>query len=89
MKRVIDIPEEEYNQIEPFLNGGYVEGGFNLFKVLEIIENSKPLSDCVEEAIASLQKGIPTPYRGDGKSTTHALQTIALDMAIKAIEQTS
>lgn len=89
MKRVIDISEEDYNQIEPFLNGEIIKGGFNLFGVLEIIKNSKPLSDCVEEAIASLQKGIPTPCRGDGKSTTHTLQTIALGMAIEAIEQTS
>lgn len=40
-----------------------------------------------EEVIAVLQKIKPTPRRADGKSTTHALETIALDMAIKALEQ--
>jgi hypothetical protein len=40
-----------------------------------------------EEAITILQKIKPTPCRADGKSTTHALVTIALDMAIKALEQ--
>ena len=40
-----------------------------------------------EEAIAILQSMIPTPCRADGKSTTHTLATIALDMAIKALEQ--
>ena len=41
-----------------------------------------------EEAIAILQSMIPTPCRADGKSTTHTLATIALDMAIKALGQT-
>ena len=40
-----------------------------------------------EEAILVLQKIKPTPCRADGKSTTHILQTIALEMAIKALEQ--
>lgn len=40
-----------------------------------------------EEAITILQKIKPTPCRADGKSTTHTLATIALDMAIKALEQ--
>ncbi len=40
-----------------------------------------------EEAVAVLQKIKPTPQRGDGKSITHALEIIALDMAIKALEQ--
>lgn len=40
-----------------------------------------------EEAIAVLQKIKPTPCRGDGKSTTHALEIIAIDTAIKALEQ--
>lgn len=43
MKIVIDIPEEEYNNIEPFLNGETIKGGFNLFKVLEIIKKGTPL----------------------------------------------
>lgn len=41
-----------------------------------------------EEAIAVLQKIKPTPCRADGKSTTHTLVTIVLEMAIKALEQT-
>ena len=40
------------------------------------------------EAIEILQKIKPIPHRGDSKSTTHILETIALDMAIKALEQT-
>ena len=39
------------------------------------------------EAIVVLQKIKPIPHRGDSKSTTHILETIALDMAIKALEQ--
>lgn len=42
-----------------------------------------------EEAIVVLQKIKPIPHRGDSKSTTHILETIALDMAIKALEQQS
>ena len=41
---VIEITEEDYNNIEPFLNGETIKGGFNLFKALEIIKNGKPLS---------------------------------------------
>ena len=41
-----------------------------------------------EEAITIIQKIKPTPCRADSKSTTHTLVTIALDMAIKALEQT-
>ena len=40
-----------------------------------------------EEAIAVLQKIKPIPCRADNKSLTHILQTIALDMAIKALKQ--
>lgn len=43
MKLVIEISEEDYNNIEPFLNGETIKGGLNLFKVLEIIKNGKPL----------------------------------------------
>ena len=43
MKLVIVIPKEDYNNIEPFLNGETIKGGFNLFKALEIIKNGKPL----------------------------------------------
>lgn len=43
MKLVIEILEEDYNNIEPFLSGQTIKGGFNLFKVLEIIKNGKPL----------------------------------------------
>ena len=45
MQIVIDIPEEDYNNIEPFLNGQTIKGGFNLFKVLEIIKNGTPLEE--------------------------------------------
>ena len=41
-----------------------------------------------EEAIAVLQKIKPIPCRADNKSITHILQTIALEIAIKALEQT-
>ena len=40
-----------------------------------------------EEAIMVLQKIKPTPRRADGKSITHALEMIALEMAIKTLEQ--
>ena len=43
MKLLIEIPDEDYNNIEPFLNGETIKGGFNLFKALEIIKNGKPL----------------------------------------------
>ena len=39
-----------------------------------------------EEAIAVLQKIKPIPRRADGKSTTHILESIALDMAINALK---
>ena len=39
MQIVIEIPEEEYNKIEPFLNGETIKGGFNLFRALKIIKN--------------------------------------------------
>lgn len=45
---VVRISEEDYNNIEPFLNGETIKGGFNLFKVLEIIKNGTPLSKRVE-----------------------------------------
>ena len=40
-----------------------------------------------EEAIVVLQKIKPIPHRGDGKSITHTLEIIAIDMAIRALEQ--
>lgn len=40
-----------------------------------------------DEAITVLQRIKPNPYRGDGKSTTHTVETIALDMAIKSLEK--
>lgn len=43
MQIVIDIPEKDYNNIEPFLNGQMIKGGFNLFKALKIIKNGVPL----------------------------------------------
>ena len=45
MKLIIDIPKDDYNNIEPFLNGETIKGGFNLFKVLEMIKNGIPLDD--------------------------------------------
>lgn len=52
MKLIIDIIEEDYNNIEPFLNGQTIKGGFNLFKVLEIIKNGVPLDDVKAESEA-------------------------------------
>ena len=43
MKLIIDIPEEDYNNIEPFLNDETINGGFNLFKALNIIKKGIPL----------------------------------------------
>ena len=43
MQIVIDIPEGEYNEIEPFLNGEPIKGGFSLFRALELIKNGTPL----------------------------------------------
>ena len=43
MQIVIDIPEKVYNNIEPYLNGETIKGGFNLFMALEIIKNGTPL----------------------------------------------
>lgn len=40
-----------------------------------------------EEAIEILKHLIPIPRRGDSESTTHLLQTNALAMAIKELEQ--
>ena len=40
-----------------------------------------------EEAISILHELKPTICRGDGKSTTHILETTALNLAIKALEQ--
>lgn len=45
MKIIIDIPIDDYNNIEPFLNGETIKGGFNLFKVLEMINNGTPLDE--------------------------------------------
>ena len=41
----------------------------------------------IDEAISVLHKLKPTIRRKDGKSTTHTLETIALDLAINALEQ--
>lgn len=38
-----------------------------------------------DEAITVLQKIKSAPRRADGKSTTHTLETIAIDMAIEAL----
>ena len=40
-----------------------------------------------KEAIFVLHKLKPTIPRADGKSTTHILETTALDLAIKALDQ--
>lgn len=40
-----------------------------------------------EEAISVLHTIKPTPRRADGKSMTHIVNTIALDLAIEALEQ--
>lgn len=52
MKIVCDISEEDYNNIEPFLNGETINGGFNLFKVLDMIRNSTPLPEHHEDCIS-------------------------------------
>lgn len=49
MKLIIDIDKKDYNNIEPFLNGETIKGGFNLFKALEIIKNGIPLDDVKAE----------------------------------------
>lgn len=41
----------------------------------------------LDEAISVLHKLKPTIRREDGKSTTHILETIALDLAINVLEQ--
>ena len=41
----------------------------------------------LDEAISVLHKLKPTIRREDGKSTTHILETTALDLAINALEQ--
>ena len=41
----------------------------------------------LDEAISVLHKLKPTIRREDGKSTNHILETIALDLAINALEQ--
>lgn len=43
MQIVINIPEKDYNNITPFLQYEPINGGFNLFKVLEVIKNGTPL----------------------------------------------
>ncbi|MBO5971318.1 MAG: hypothetical protein J6S14_22825 [Clostridia bacterium] len=58
MKLIIDIPEEDYNNIEPFLNGEAIKGGFNLFNTLEIIKNGIPLDKHDEEIIATTVESI-------------------------------
>lgn len=59
-----------------------------LEEVLEIIDKYREVRGMTrEEAIEILKYLIPIPYRGDGKSTTHLMQTNALIMAIKALEQ--
>lgn len=40
-----------------------------------------------KEAISVLNKIKPTMHRADGKSASHILEAIALDVAIKALEQ--
>ena len=58
MQIVIDIPVEDYTNIEPFLNGETIKGGFNLFKTLEIIKNGIPLDKHDEEIIATTVESI-------------------------------
>lgn len=40
-----------------------------------------------EDAISVIKMMIPLPRRGDGKSTTHLLQTLAISMAIEALQE--
>lgn len=60
---MIDIPEEDYNNIEPFLNGETIKGGFNLFKALEIIKNGNPLPTVIEALEQESNKWIPVSER--------------------------
>ena len=77
MKLIIDIPEKDYNNIEPFLNGETIEGGFNLFKALEIIKNGTPL-DNVTSRISELRDSWKTDgYEDEAEALNVALRYIA------------
>ena len=77
MKLIIDIPEKDYNNIEPFLNGETIEGGFNLFKALEIIKNGTPL-DNVTSRISELRDSWKTDgYEDEAEALNVALRDIA------------
>lgn len=58
MKTVIDISKENYSNIEPFLNGETIKGGFNIFKVLEIIKNGIPLEQYEFNLLKELREEI-------------------------------
>jgi len=74
MKLIIDIPEEVYNNIEPFLNDETIKGGFNLFKALDIIKKGIPL-DKIKAEIAEERKGYP-PSADYYKAINKTLQII-------------
>lgn len=77
MKIVIDIPEETYNSIEPFLNGETIKGGLNLFKVLEIIKNGTPLDE-VRAEIAEEICLTNNPYTKETKYTIEHLKLLEI-----------
>jgi len=56
MKLIVDISEDDYNNIEPFLNGQTIKGGFNLFKALEIFKNGTPLDEVKAEIVKEIDE---------------------------------
>lgn len=62
MKLVIEISEEDYTNIEPFLNGETIKGGFNLFKTLEIIKNGIPFDNAFKTITDSIKEEADYAY---------------------------
>lgn len=77
MKLIIDIDKKDYNNIEPFLNGETIKGGFNLFKALEIIKNGIPLDD-VKAEIAEQICLTDNPYTKETKYTIEHLKLLEI-----------
>ena len=79
MKIVIDIPEGEYNEIEPFLNGEIIKGGFNLFRVLEMIKSGTPLPKGHGRLIDEKDLSLMTVHMIDGMLVCEAPTIIEAD----------
>ena len=77
MKRIIDISEEDYNNIESFLNGQTIKGEFNLFKALEIIKNGILLDD-VKAEISEEICLTDNPYTKETKYTIEHLRLLEI-----------